>query len=201
MLTLTSRPGTTVRELMRAWNRFRGWLRRRLPELAYAAVKERGTLHGMLHLHIIVTGWTYITQGELSEMWRKFTRGAFRVDIRRLYGDDDSLASYVAKYLAKALGDRAARKSVTYSRNWPPSPKRLDTTGPWKLTALRTDTPAPWLTRLPGGLVTIIDAHCECMEALSALDVEPIETNAGLHYRRDHAAALERGGAEDVEDS
>lgn len=174
MLTLTSRPGTANVTLMSAWNRFRQWLRRRLPDLQYACVKERGSLHGMFHLHIIVIGWTYIHQSELSDAWRRAS-GAFRVDIRRLYGDPNAAAAYASKYVSKALDHtRDLRKMVTYSRGWPREPR-----AGWTLTAWRSEGPQrpvpPSAGReLGGGPLLIYDALCNCLAALD----EPADDGA-----------------------
>jgi len=175
MLTLTTRPRTSPRSLMRYWNAMRQWLRRRLPDLEYVAVKEYGSLSGMIHLHVIVTGWVYIHQSELSDAWRRLADGAFRVDIRRLYGPEDLAARYAAKYVAKALGSRYSRKVVTYSRGWP----RPESGPSWRLTPWRTsspDRPNPLVTtaELGGGaLLFALADDCSCL-----MDLDPDETSA-----------------------
>jgi len=172
MLTLTSRPGTSNRDLMRYWNGFRQWLRRRLPDLEYVCVKEWGTLHGMAHLHVIVTGWTYIHQTELSDAWRRIA-GAFRVDIRRLYGPERAAASYASKYVSKALAARRdLRKVVTYSRGWPKEARAT-----WRLTSWTSEGPTRPAAlgesrELGGGPLVIADANCECVASLDGTSTD-----------------------------
>jgi len=164
-LTLTSTPGTSLVEFMKAWNRFRGWLRRRLPGCEYAAVKEFGSSTGMLHLHVVIRGWRYIAQAELSRVWERYS-GAFRVDIRAVK-DEDGAADYMAKYVAKAVATVRARKVVTYSRGWGGDSKAG--MADWFFSGdRRSGAAVPFVAgarrAFRSGAVVAVDRHCECIE-------------------------------------
>ena len=160
-MTLTSLPGTSVEAMMSAWNRFRGWLKRRVPGVEYAAVKEFGDKTGMLHLHIALLGWGFVEQREISAAWKRASRGAYIVDVRRLDdGDPDRVATYVAKYVAKAIGRRDVKKAVTYSRGWPRILRESD----WTFADETKDGPTPPVQvsqSTPSGLLVAIDRGCE----------------------------------------
>ena len=162
MLTLTSLPGSSVADVMRAWNWYRGWLRRRVTGLEYVAVKERGPRSGMLHLHVLLAGWEYIPQAELSRKWEECS-GAFRVDVRRRSAEVvEVLAGYVSKYVAKAVGQGDVRKCVTFSSGFPrPAPQeRL-----WHATGLPVRVLPAALARqtLGAGCLVTLDAGCDCV--------------------------------------
>lgn len=160
LLTLTSLPGTSVPDMMAAWNRFRGWLRRRVPGVEYAAVKEFGDKTGMLHLHVCVIGWSYVEQREISAAWKRASRGAYVVDIRALdSGDPDRVGSYVSKYVSKAIGRRDVRKAVTYSRGWPRELRESDWHYADELVAGDVIPPGQEITE--SGLVVVINRGCE----------------------------------------
>lgn len=165
LLTLTSLPGTTVPDMMKAWNRFKAWLKKRVPNLEYAAVKEFGGVSGMLHLHIAVVGWEFVDQRDLSAAWERAS-GARVVDIRRIKQGGANVAGYVAKYIGKQLGveGRDLRKQVTYSRGWP---KDADPHDAWHFAGETSQALLPpanvtgWA--LPGGMLLTIDRGCECV--------------------------------------
>jgi len=169
LLTVTSLKGTTPEEIMKAWNRFRLWLRRQAPRVEYAAVKERG-VGGMWHLHVVLLGWPYVAQAKIAGAWRKASGGAYVVDIRRI-DHAGRAASYVSKqvagYLTKALrGD--VKKRVTYSRGFP---KEVESPEKWVLVG--EEWPHKWPPPsagsgvLPGGGVVARTRGCECV-ALAA---------------------------------
>jgi hypothetical protein len=153
LLTLTSLPGTDVPDMMKAWNRFRGWLRRRNADVQYVTVKEFGSRTGMLHLHVVLGNWRRIDQRVLSEQWARCS-GARVVDIRKV--KEQALAGaawYVAKYVSKSLsGD--LRKAVTFSRGWPEGWGE-DQAG-WRCTGERWDRSSP----PPGNPVAVLGAGC-----------------------------------------
>lgn len=111
---VTSKPGTTWPEMMRAWQQMMRHIRTVSPKCEYAAVKEEGPLHGALHLHVILVHWRYIPQRQLSRWWRSLT-GAGVVWIRRI--TSVNAAYYVAKHLGKDV--YKMRNPVTYSRGFP----------------------------------------------------------------------------------
>lgn len=113
-IELTSRPGTTWPEIMRAWQSMARALRRRAPSMEYAAVKETGARAGMKHLHVVCVGWSFITQTNISDLWNRYL-GAYVVWLRRVDGKE--AARYVSKYLAKAR--LPGIRSITYSRGFP----------------------------------------------------------------------------------
>jgi len=165
LLTVTSLKGTTPEELMKAWNRFRLWLRRQAPSVQYAAVKERGA-GGMWHLHVVLLGWPYVPQAKIAAAWRKASGGAYVVDIRRI-DHAGKAASYVAKqvagYLTKALrGD--VKKRVTYSRGFP---KEAEGPEKWELVGEewphKFPPPSAGSVVLPGGGVVVLSRGCECV--------------------------------------
>lgn len=167
-LTLTSTPGTTVADMMAAVKRFIAWLRRTQgQDFEYAAIKERGKRSGMLHLHIVVLNWGFVPQAVLSREWERLS-GAFRVDIRRLYGSPASAAGYVAGYVAKAMGEGEAwGKAVTYSRGFPKPPDDERLSG-WRATgetwAEGTPSGRPLLVLPSGFVVTRLGrAGCDCV--------------------------------------
>lgn len=162
-LTLTSLPNTSVTDMMAAWNRFKTALRRVAGGFEYAAIKEFGSTTGMLHLHVVLTGWSFIPQHTLSAMWRKASRGAFVVDIRSI-PDPERTARYVAKYVSKTIARIDVRKAVTYSRGWP---KLAEREARWHATGEEWDSPtAPpkrWDAVLAGGALVSVDRGCECV--------------------------------------
>ncbi|KKM19934.1 hypothetical protein LCGC14_1650610 [marine sediment metagenome] len=118
LLTLTSRPGTTWPQIMKAWSSMVRGLRQGGSRLPYAAIKQEGRASGMKHLHIVALGWSYVPQRELSRRWLGLT-GAPVVDVRRI--EDASITNYLAPYLASDLA--GTRKNVTYSLRWPKLPR------------------------------------------------------------------------------
>ena len=117
LLTLTTAPGTSWIQTMRAWQHMVKYLRQTSPHLEYAACKEEGSNSGMRHLHIILLNLNYTPQHLIAKRWRELT-GAFIVRVERLRSD--RAAVYVAKYISKDLD--AARKHVTYSKGYPKLP-------------------------------------------------------------------------------
>lgn len=113
-IELTSRPGTTWPQIMRAWQSMARALRRRAPELQYAAVKESGHQNGMKHLHVVCVGWSFVSQPEISDLWKRYL-GAYVVWVRRINPSEG--ARYVSKYLTKACLRNI--RSITYSRGFP----------------------------------------------------------------------------------
>jgi len=172
MLTLTSLPGATVPELMAAWNGLRGWLRRRIPGLQYVAVKERGRRTGMLHLHVLLSGWTWIDQAALSREWERRS-GARVVDVRRRPADVvPVLAEYVSSYVTKALGEGDVRKCVSFSSGFPRLPvlEKL-----WRVTGARVDRGLPaggYVASLGTGCLVTRDAGCACLEDARELGLD-----------------------------
>lgn len=114
LMTLTTRPGTSWPDIMKAWTSLIKWVRKHYGGAEYAVVKEEGSRNGMRHLHAVITGPAFIPHAALSAAWRERV-GAFVVDIRRIRAG--GVAGYVAKYVAK--GRERWAKCVTYSRAWP----------------------------------------------------------------------------------
>jgi len=114
MLTLTSRPGQTWEGLMREWCHMVRFLRKRSPDLEYAASKEEGSATGMKHLHVVLVNFRYTHNATISAEWKRLT-GAHIIRIERLRSE--SAFAYVAKYVSKSM--LATRKNITYSRGWP----------------------------------------------------------------------------------
>jgi hypothetical protein len=159
LLTLTSLPGTTVGEMMAAWNRLRVWLRRRSPRMEYAAVKQFGGRNGMLHLHIVLVGWEYVGRSEISAVWQRYS-GAWHADIRRVISDRP--ASYVARYVARELARTDCRKVVTYSRGFPALSPRESL---WRLLGERVrGVPAGPFVAALGGCLVARSCGCGCVE-------------------------------------
>lgn len=113
-LELTSRPGATWKEIMRAWSKMIARIRETVPDAQYAAVKEAGPDTGMLHLHVIVVRWKYILQRQLSSWWDDFM-GAPVVWVRKV--DSSNAVYYVTKHITKDVA--RMRNAVTYSRGFP----------------------------------------------------------------------------------
>ena len=155
-LTLTTTPGADWPKTMRRWQQMVRWLRRASPQLEYVAVKELGGRHGMLHLHILLTGYRFTAQPRISAEWRRLT-GAWVVNVQRVR--TDQAASYVAKYIGK--GDAVAKKTVTYSSKWPKLPPSsvhlvpLRELGPEGPTTVRLSTSK-------GGFVEAYEETCDC---------------------------------------
>ena len=174
LLTLTSRPGMTVERMMRAWNRYKGWLRRQVPGVQYAAVKEFGTASGMLHLHVVLVGWRRVSQRELSARWERCS-GARVVDIRKVEVEDGGQAArYVTKYVGKGLAGRDLRQMVSFSRGWV---KDAFDKGPWRATGERWErsgSPAVGrlLATLGAGCLVVAVGECACLEYAHELELE-----------------------------
>lgn len=150
---------------MAEWSHLVRWLRRRCPDLAYAACKEEGSQSGMLHLHVVITRWRYVPQPEISAEWARLT-GAKVVHIQRIRGEH--AASYVSKYVAKDL--QAARKHVTFSKLWPKLPppglrlallESVDACGPRIVREVTAD----------GGIVDYRVPDCRCFGEIVKADV------------------------------
>lgn len=156
MLTLTSVPGTTWPEFMRAWSHMVKMLRNTSPELQYAACKEEGSKTGMRHLHVVLLNLNYTPQSAIAWKWRQLT-GAHVVRIERLR--TDRAHYYVAKYVSKDLD--AARKHVTFSRGFPPLPPpehrltHVAETNQYGPSNVRIWTDAP-------GIVQNLEEGCDC---------------------------------------
>lgn len=156
MLTLTTRPGTPWPDVMRAWSHMVKWLRKRSPELEYAACKEEGSANGMRHLHAILLNLEFTPQAQIARRWRELT-GAHVVRVERLRSDRAHY--YIAKYVSKDL--TAARKHVTFSRGWPKLPAREDRlTHLAELPAFGPSNVRVW-TAHPG-IVQHMAEGCEC---------------------------------------
>lgn len=163
-LTLTSLPGTSVASMMKAWNRFKGWLRRRLGAFEYAAVKEFGSDTGMLHLHVVVLGWRYVPQRVLSAAWERAS-GARVVHIKAVpEGGAEGAARYLSKYVSKALDVEDVRKRVTYSRGFPrpdaEAERWVKVGETWQAASA---PPGSMDTVMPSGAVVLHDAGCGCV--------------------------------------
>jgi len=161
LLTLTSLPGTTVGEMMAAWNRMRGWLRKRCPALEYASVKQFGGRNGMLHLHVVLLNWSYVPRSEISAQWQSYS-GAWLADIRRT--DTERPASYVARYVGRELARTDCRKVVTFSRGFP---SQVAVEARWRLLQRRVDgVPAGPFVGALGGCLVVRSRGCECVESM-----------------------------------
>jgi hypothetical protein len=141
---------------MRAFQHLIKFLRKTSPDLAYAACKEEGSDTGMRHLHVVLIGFQYTPQSSIARRWRELT-GAFVVRIERLRSD--RAGYYVAKYVSKDLD--AARKHVTYSKNFPPlPPSDLKAAHVAETSYLGPSNVAIW-TPMPGIVQTLVEG-CRC---------------------------------------
>jgi len=172
MLTLTSLPGATVGEFMRAWNGYRTYLRRLMPDLQYAAVKERGARSGMLHLHVLLSGWRYVPQAELSREWGRRS-GAPVVWVNSRRAELVAvLAEYLSKYVSKALGHGDVRKAVSYSAGFPRLPSLEKA---WRVTGAKTERGLPAVTythSLGTGCLVTRDRGCVCLEGARSVGLD-----------------------------
>jgi len=116
-VTLTSLPHTTWQDMMSWFPRIIRFLRTYEPTLQYAAYKQEGPLHGMKHLHILVTPLHWVPQADLSKRWEEIA-GAWDVNIRRV--NSEGVAGYVSAHNLDWSAD--LRKIVTYSKGWPKLP-------------------------------------------------------------------------------
>jgi hypothetical protein len=155
-LTLTSTPDTSWETIMAEWSHMVRFLRRRSPQLEYAAIKEQGARSGMKHLHVLLLRFEYTAQHDISEQWRHLT-GAWVVNIQRPPGNE--AAGYCAKYVSKDL--TTARKNVTFSKGWPKLPPSdlhlvpLEELGCHGPTNVRI-----WTEK--GGIVDTLSNGCQC---------------------------------------
>lgn len=101
LITLTSSP-SSPRPIRKSWELVVKWMRRRGIEFQYYAVVETN-IRGLQHMHILFRG-PYVHQWCLSNLWRKYHR-AYIVDVRATYGSKRRVASYLCKYLMKAVGE------------------------------------------------------------------------------------------------
>lgn len=121
-LTLTSRPGVTWPQIMRAWSSLVKQIRRWAPGVQYMVAKEEGSLNGAKHLHILFIRWRFIPIHWISQAWD--SRGIGQVvKIRKIVPALGSVASYVCKYVSKGIGSFDVQRHVTYSLGWPKAPK------------------------------------------------------------------------------
>lgn len=127
-LTLTSLPGATWAEIMRAWQKMASWIRRRYPAMQYACRKDVGASGVNYHLHVVMVHAGYIDQQLYSSKWAALV-GAPVVWIRRLRGKGvRDVAQYVTKYVTQVGGVQvtgsnahdynAARKLFTFSKGF-----------------------------------------------------------------------------------
>lgn len=168
LLTLTSQPGTTPARMMSAWRLMWMWLKRQNPEAEYAAVKQFGSLTGMLHLHVVLIGWQYLKQGQLSRRWERHS-GARVVDIRRKEGG--KAARYVSRYLSRTVGEMDLRKCVTYSRGFPALEKREKR---WRVVRTWDGAgvpPGPYVG-VAGGCLVVRDVGCDCLEKVREVGLD-----------------------------
>ena len=94
-------------------------MRRHYGDIQYCRILETHK-SGYPHFHFLVRG-PYIPQKHLSHVWEHLAR-AFRVDIRKIW-NQDQVAKYVAKYIAKQTTNPFTPQRVTQSRNFfPPVP-------------------------------------------------------------------------------
>lgn len=162
-LEVTSTPGATWLDLMRAWQQMMRRIRQVAPGAEYAAIKEEGPDTGMLHLHVILTGWRYISQRQLSTWWLTYS-GAPVVWIRRVASR--YAAHYVAKHLTKGVDHM--RNPVTYSRGFP----RQEFEAPLQFICKCRRVPDDWqLTHVHGWgiLLAQLAPGCDCFK-----DADPL---------------------------
>jgi len=116
-LTLTTTPSSSWPSIMSSWSKLWRRLKRRTEALQYIVVKEEGHETGMKHLHIVLRGWEWMPWATLVRWWQEL-EGARGVFVERVK-DKGRAAGYLAKYLAKGLGQLGVRKSMTNSKGWP----------------------------------------------------------------------------------
>lgn len=135
LVTLSSTPDMTWREMVESWAVFNRWMQRKNGgRRLWLRVGEYGSNTGMKHWHVLVLGWTYIDQREMSEAWYRATgKRAYVVDVRaRQIEQGPRAVNYVLKgvsYVTKALEHRDAareddaddvlRRPFQFSQGWP----------------------------------------------------------------------------------
>lgn len=122
-VTLTSLPGAEWPSLVKQFGHLVRWLRSTYGVAEYVAVKEKGSVNGMKHLHCIFSPWIWVPYAALSQKWFALS-GAWAVNIQRVASSSNlrRVASYVAKYITKGFATESysqLRKRVTFSRGWP----------------------------------------------------------------------------------
>jgi len=102
--------------------KFVAWLRKKMPDLQYAATYEL-TRRGRLHINLIAGPWVEVSQAELQNRW-----GA-RVSVE--WVRDDQAIGRVGKYLSKlkqSVPEEWGRR-VSFSQKWPKLPKECKRRG------------------------------------------------------------------------
>ena len=141
---------------MAAWESLSRSLRRNTTTFTYACVKEEGKKTGMKHLHVIIIGLPFTPWEDISARWKALT-GAHHIYIE--WKDSIDSVLYAAKHAWKARPH--ARKSVTFSKDWPKLPRNPAKIFVEKVCGPPTDR--HWRMILPdGSLVERLFPGCNC---------------------------------------
>jgi len=175
-LTVTTRPGTEWQDITGAWTSFVYWLRKRQPDVQYAAAREIAPDNGMRHMHVVLAPWAYMPQSALSMAWSSRVSSPV-VWIERT--EKGRAIKELSKYLSKATPELP--RAINYSRGWPkqPPPEKLEYQGPSNM--IDDDEVLTACTK-SGYLVGDAPSSCKCFSC-----AEPITDGerAWLAYRRD----------------
>ena len=118
-------PQTSYAELPRRWKRLHERIARRFGRIEYVTVVE-AQKRGHAHLHVVYRG-PFIPQSWLSRAAKASGFGPI-VDIRR---PPRTIATYVAKYLAKDLATSGLRRGDGGALGWPKYFRRVRFTPGW----------------------------------------------------------------------
>lgn len=104
-LTLTFKPEKlcSLVEANYQWKKFRQKLQRIVPNLRYCLSYEWGSKTGRFHYHIILFDFPFVPQAVIQEKWG--CGWAFIKEIKK--GSIANVGAYVAKYMAKDMGNSA----------------------------------------------------------------------------------------------
>ncbi len=98
----------------KAWAKLRAWLLKRYGRFEFLCVLEVQK-SGRPHLHVLISGFPYVSHSELSDIWQKY--GGGYVWVRAINSDVNALW-YVLKYVNKTiLGRDKVYASILFASN------------------------------------------------------------------------------------
>ena len=98
----------------KAWAKLRAWLLKRYGRFEFLCVLEVQK-SGRPHLHVLISGFPYVSHAELSDIWQKY--GGGYVWVRAITSDVNALW-YVLKYVNKTiLGKDKGYASILFASN------------------------------------------------------------------------------------
>ncbi len=139
-----------------------------MPDLQYACARETGAYNGMLHYHLILTGWRYTPFETLSQLWASRSK-AWVINIQRVRYE--SVAAYIAKYVSKNPAIKA--KHVTYSAHWPKLVP-LSKIGTRYGSITLPNTPTPIAQTTTGALLEKVAPNCYCWGAYERTSLDTL---------------------------